>query len=265
MKKYIMVSATFFKAQIAYRFNVFMGILELLGRILFAWIIWSAVFSEKGLINGFSFEAMLFYHIASSFLASLDTSSSICSNVSSAIRGGEFSKQMLIPMEPQAYFCAQVLGVAGYNAIFSIIAIAIVAFTTGTDLIITKNPLSLIFAVMTIPLGIICMVCYYYFIGLTAFKFQDVGFFLYIQWTVRDFLTGSMLPLFLLPAGLLQVANLLPFPHVVYTPVMLLMGKCSLSEGLMGFCILSIWTIVLWIVNIIMYNKLRIKYDGVGI
>lgn len=265
MKKYMMVASTFFKVQMVYRFDVIMGTLELCGRILFAWIIWSAVFAEREIVNDFTFDAMLFYYVASSFLVTLDTSSNVCSTVSSGIRGGEFSKQMVIPMNPQGYFCAQIFGIAGYSAIFSVIAIVLVTILTRMGFILSGNLFLVILAVMTIPLGIVCMVCYYYFIGLTAFKFQDVGFFMYIQWTVREFLTGSMVPLFLLPSGLLQIVKFLPFPHVVYTPVMLLMGRCSIKEGLVGFCTLAAWTIMLWLVNDYMYNRLRVKYDGVGI
>lgn len=265
MKKYAMVAGMFFKSQMVYRFDVFMGILELLGRILFAWIIWSAIFTQRELVDGFTFEAMLFYYVASSFLASLDSSGDVCSTVASWIRGGQFSKQMVLPVNPQGYFCAKTLGVAGYSAIFSVAAIALVAVISRFGMMFGGNAASMALAVVMVPLGISSMVCYYYFIGLTAFKFQDVGFFLYIQWTVRDFLTGSMVPLFLLPDGVLRMVRFLPFPHVVYTPVMLFMGRMSLAEGLTGFAVLLTWTVVLALANNFMYNKLRVKYDGVGI
>lgn len=265
MKKYIMVAGMFFKTQMVYRFDVFMSTLELLGRILFAWIIWSAIFAERDMVDGFTFKAMLFYYVASSFLSSLDSSSNVGSTVSSWIRGGEFSKRMVIPINPQGYFCAQTMGVAGYSAIFSIIAIALIAVISRFGVMFSGSVISIALALVMILLGLICMVCYYYFIGLTAFKFQDIGFFIYIQWTVRDFLTGSMVPLFLLPDTVLYIVKFLPFPHIVYTPVMLLMGRISFMEGLSGFIVLAVWTTVLSLTNNYMYNKLRVKYDGVGI
>lgn len=187
------------------------------------------------------------------------------STVSNSIRGGTFSKNMVIPMNPLGYYCAQILGVAGYNSIFSVIAIALVITVFPIGVMLGGSLGLIALAITMIPLGIICMVCYYYLIGIAAFKFQDVGFFMYIQWTVRDFLTGSMVPLFLLPPVILHIVQYLPFPHVVYTPVMLLMGRMGYREGLTGLLVLSIWTTVLVIMNHFLYNRLRVKYDGVGI
>jgi ABC-2 type transport system permease protein len=88
---------------------------------------------------------------------------------------------------------------------------------------------------------------------------------MHIQGNIIAFVTGSLVPLSLLPDGLLAFLRFLPFTHVVYTPVMLLCAQLSLSEGLSGLVVLSAWTIAMLAVAQFTYDRLRVKYDGVGI
>ena len=264
MKKYIAIAQILFKAQIIYRFDVAMTALETIGRVLFAWLVWGAIFEGREVVGGFGFEAMLMYYVISSFLSSLDKSWVIGEEVSSRIRGGTFSKFMVIPAHPQAHFLAQTFGATAYYALFALPVAVFSGFVFGASGNVGQA-VNVVLGITMIPLGMVFMVTYHYLIGLMAFKFQDVWVFRYCQSAVVQFAQGGFVPLNLLPVMALGVLQLLPFPHVVYTPTMLLMGKMDLQEGLFSFCMLVVWTSVMLVVAYLTYNRLRNKYDGVGI
>ena len=264
MKKYMAVANILFKAQIIYRFDVAMTALETIGRVLFAWLVWGAIFDTRTLVGGFEFEAMLMYYVISSFLTSMDKSWGVSGEVSTRIRAGTFSKFMIIPANPQAHFLAQTFGATAYYALFAL-PVAIISgfiFGAGGDIGQTEN---LILGFIMMPLGMALMVSYHYFIGLMAFKFQDVEFFRHFQGMIVHFAQGGLIPLSLLPVTALNLLRLLPFPHVVYTPTMLFMGRMDLREGFSSFCVLAAWTLGMLAVVDFTYNRLRHKYDGVGI
>ena len=86
-----------------------------------------------------------------------------------------------------------------------------------------------------------------------------------MQWTVIAFITGSMIPLLLLPGAVLSALRFIPFSHVVYTPSMLLTGQMGAMEGLFGFCVLLTGTAAMIMIAQNTYQRMRVQYDGVGI
>lgn len=265
MRKYLAVAKILFKAQIIYRFDVAMTALATVGRVLFAWILWGAVFSGKETVGGFTFGAMLSYYLVSSFLTSLEMSSGVSGEVSSRIRGGTFSRFMVIPSNPLFHFMAQNFGAAGYYAIFAIIATVLSGLLFGVNLSLTNDVLALLCSLLMIPMGLVFMVSYQFFFGVLTFKFQDTGFFWHLQGNIISFITGTIFPLSLLPGGVLSVLKYLPFTYVTYMPAMLITGGAGSEEGFMGLLVLAIWTSGMLFVSGATYNRLRVKYDGVGV
>lgn len=103
-----------------------------------------------------------------------------------------------------------------------------------------------------------------YFLGILAFKFQDISIFLMIKGNIVAFITGTLVPLVLLPSGVVLIMRFFPFYYVTYLPSMLLIGKNE-SEAFIGIVVLAAWLLIFTILNKFAYNKLRIVYDGVGI
>ena len=265
MKKYFEAAKILFKAQIVYRFDVGMKMLATILRVLFAWILWGAMFGTHETIGGFTFQSMLMYYVVSSFITTIDSSGGIIGEVSGHIRGGTFSKFMVIPVSPQIYFIAQSFGTSGYYSIFAVVATVFSVIVFGVHPMFTVNFLSIACAVLMILMGLVFMVSYHYFIGILTFKFMESGFFEHVQSSVLAFLTGSVIPLTLLPSGVLSVLKFLPFTYVAYKPAMLITGQSDNNDALFGLTVLACWTVGMMLINEMTYKRLRIKYDGVGI
>ena len=76
--------------------------------------------------------------------------------------------------------------------------------------------------------------------------------------------TGSIIPLALLPEQIIEWMKLLPFYYVTYLPSMLLTGRCQEEAG-SGIAIMICWCLVMQVVIRVTWNKYVRKYDGVGI
>ncbi|MCL1905607.1 MAG: ABC-2 family transporter protein [Clostridiales bacterium] len=265
MKKYLEVFRLSFKMQLVWRFDAAMTIIATAGRILAGWIVWQAIFEGKELVGGFTFEAMLSYYIVCSLLRSIDFSDQISGEVSDLIREGRFSGHMVTPIDPLGFFGSLIAGESAFHLGFGLIAAAACALVLGVSITLTGDVARILAAAAIIPTGLAFMAAFQYFIGILTFKFLDIRFFMYVQWNILAFVTGSMVPLSLLPQGVLAILRFLPFTHVVFTPTMLLTGQMTATEGLFGLAVIGAWAILMPVIARYMYGRLRVKYDGVGI
>ena len=265
MKRYLAIAAHCFRIQIVYRYEVLMNLLEIVGRTVFAWVLWSAIYADRELVGGFTLPAMLLYSLLSAFLSSLDLSEGVSGETSARIRDGTFSRYMVLPTNTQLQFIAQYMGTSAFYALFAGVVTGLCAASLRIGLPFAAGIPAVLCALAMIPLGLVMMVCFHFCIATLTFKYQDIDFFLRVQGALLAFATGGIVPLILLPAGVLSVLRFVPFIHVVYTPAMLLMGKLTLADGAAGLAVLTVWTATLAALGQLMFKRLRTKYDGVGI
>ncbi|MEM1485849.1 ABC-2 family transporter protein [Oscillospiraceae bacterium PP1C4] len=264
MGKYIEIAKIHFKSQLAYRFDVAMAVLFTISKILFAFILWGAIFGENETVSGFTFPMMLSYYIISSFLSQIEMSQNVSTEISERIRGGTFSKYMVIPVNTRGYFTLQTFGTMVFYLLFNLIGTVIWVFIFGIEFVIASNLITILWAILMIALGLLFMIQLNYFLGILAFKFLDINFFLMIKNNIVSFITGELIPLALLPQGIVCVMRFFPFYYVTYLPSMLLIGRNE-DEAFFGVIVLSIWLLFFSLLNRFTYRKLRVIYDGVGI
>jgi len=264
MKKYLEIAKILFKSQMAYRFDVAMTVLFTVTKILFAYILWGAIFAQNEVVGGFTFPMMLSYYIISSFLSQIEMSDGVSREVSERIRSGTFSKYMVIPVSVNGYFIAQTFGTVAYYFIFVAIGTILWVLLFGVGFVITSGILTILSTIVIIILGLLFMIQLNFFLGMLAFKFQDIEFFLMIKSNIVSFVTGGLVPLMLLPQSIVSVMKIFPFYYVTYLPSMLLIGENG-HEAVTGIIMLSIWLFVFVLLNKITYGKMRVIYDGVGI
>ncbi len=264
MAKYIETAKIIFKSQLAYRFDIISSMVFTVTKILLAYILWGAIFGDQNMISGFTLNSMLTYYIISSFIKQLDQSSGTGWQVADEIKNGRFSKYIIRPMGVFRYFASQTAGVSAFLMGFNFIAAVVWIFVFNVDFTITENSSSIICAFIMILLGLIFMLQLNYFIGILAFKFIDTGVFMMVKDNLVEFVTGSLIPLSILPAGIIKIMTLFPFYYITYLPSMLLMGRNE-NESATGLFVIIMWNILFGLINFLTFKRLRTNYDGVGI
>jgi len=254
-----------YKMQITWRFDVAMTMLSTAGQIIAAWIIWQVIFTQNTTVKGFGLGSMLSYYLISSILTSIDFTNQISGEVSDLIRNGRFSGRMVTPMNPLFFFCSMTAGKSVFHLGFCVLSAIVCAVLFQMNIALTPDPAQIIIALALIVIGLVFMACYHYTIGVLAFKFLEIGFFLHVQGSIIAFATGSFVPLSLLPENALYILRFLPFTHVVFTPAMLLCGLADAAEGLFSLAVISTWALIMFAISQYSYRHLRVKYDGVGI
>ena len=264
MKKYWEVFAVAFKTRTIYRFDIAMQIFGGVARVLFAWLLWSSIYKSRTEVAGFTLDTMILYYLIQSIFALLDNTGSIAEELSAQIRAGTFSKYLVLPVKVQPYLYMQSLGSAAYTVFFSLgaslICLALFPLQHGFDFHLE----SWLKAAALLILGRMLLSQLHFYLGIQTFKYQDIWMFLMIKSNVLAFLSGTLVPLNLMPNGVLQVLRLTPFYYAAHLPAMLLIGQGA-EEILNGMLVLLAWIVLFYFVNKRNYSHLRLRYDGVGI
>lgn len=264
MRKYIAISKVYLQAQLIWRADAIFNMLFTIAKIIFAYLLWGIIFDGKELVSGFTFHSMLSYYIISSFLSQIEMSNGISWEISDRIRNGSFSKYMVVPVNIFKYFLAMEIGVVLFYLSFDILATVIWIFIFQIKFTVTTNIISIICAVIMILLGLLFMVQLNYFLGILTFKFQEISTFLMIKNNMVALITGTIIPLVLLPEQVIEYMKIFPFYYITYLPTMLLIGRCE-NEAVVGIIVLACWCIAFGIINKVTYEKYRIQFDGVGV
>ncbi len=264
MKKYLEILKLNYKAQLAFRFDIAVNVFFTIAKILFAYILWKGIFGDRNMVAGFTFDGMLSYYIINSFLTQLDQSDSISNEISTKIRAGTFSKYMVVPVNIQGYFMSQAAGASVFYLSFNLVALLLWIFVFGIQFTFTTDPLLIMSALLLALLGLIFMLQLNFFLGLLTLKFQDIYLFLMIKNNLLAFIAGTLIPLALLPEQMIIIMRYFPFYYVSYLPSMLLIGRSKEELG-PGAVTMLLWLLFFAVLNKLTYERLRVRYDGVGI
>lgn len=264
MRKYIEIAKIYLKAQLFWRADAVFNMLVTVCKILFAYLLWGVIFEGRETVSGFTYHSMLSYYIISSFLTQLEMSGGISGEINTRIRNGTFSKYMVIPVSVEKYFIAMEAGTVTFYAGFNLLAAVCWIAVFRIRFVFTGNPWMFAAAAAMTALGLLFMVQLNYFLGLLTMKFEEISTFLMIKDNLAQLITGAMIPLTLLPEGILSVMRLFPFYYVTYLPSMLLIGRNG-GEAAGGLAIMAGWCILMEVINRKTYRNYRLKYDGVGI
>ena len=264
IKKYFEIIKINFKECIIWRFDVLANLLLSVTKIMFAYILWKAVFGENEVISGFTFYSMLTYYVTAAFLSGADMSKKISSEICTRVISGTFSKYIIIPVNIQIYFMAQNFGRLIFYLLLNMISLFTWIFILQISFSFTNNMYYLGTAAVMALLGLIFMTEFQFFIGILSFKFLEISMFRIIVDNIMVFITGAAIPLSLLPEAVTAVMRFFPFYYIIYLPSMLAIGRNG-NEALSGLIIIFAWVLVFFIINNLLYKRLRVLFEGVGI
>ena len=264
MSKYLEVGKISMKTQMTYRFDVTIGGLMPFVRVFLAYALWKVLFTDKSQIGGMTFPMMLTYYIICAFLQRLDQSGSLVWDMAGEIREGRFSKYMVRPISPLGHFLSVSFGRTLYILGVTLTTVIALALLLNKSFAMPPCLINVVYAILIGFLGLIFLSLLNYLTAMLAFKFNDVTGWHLLKSNVVEFLTGSLIPLSLLPAWILSGMKFFPFYYIHYIPASLYLGLKT-DEVIPGLITLILWNIALWTLAVYTYRRFRRVYEGVGI
>ena len=243
-KTYLPFTRAGIQAAMAYRTNFIAFFFGSIFFCLVVYYIWRAVFnaSGEGMMNGFTMTDMtvfLFITALTNFLTESDGSY----DVGEEVRDGNIAMRLIKPVGFHSTFLFTEMGwkLLVFAMIFAPVVVGVEIYKYhaygGFAFDIAKFLLYLLSLMMSYLFSFYMNVCF----GFMAFFLKNLWGFNIIKSGILRFVSCAVVPLALLPDGLRQVLEWMPFSSLCYTPVMIYMGKYSGSEAALRLAIQCGW------------------------
>ncbi len=259
------VAIVTYKEWAAYRSHMLLSLF--VGPVFFLvqYFIWTAVYSGRTDVAGFSLDQMLSYYGITTIIYYL-TMDFADWNLQMHIRTGSFLTFMLRPLHHRYFALSQKVGHRILGFFFEFIPVWLI-FALIFKL--TLVPANIFWSLCSILLGFMMMFFLNYSVGILAFWLVRTYGIRSLIAFFRDVLAGAFLPLTLFPKSIQIVLFFMPFQFTCYLPTRVFIGSYELggislslpaAVGIQAGAVIIMWGIS----ELLMRQGLK-KYTGVGV
>ena len=207
-----------------------------------AFYFWKAVFysSQEPLIQGFSMADITLY-IIMSFVTNLLTRSDSSFMIGEGVKDGSIIMRLLRPVHFSASYLFTELG--SKWLIFISVGLPFLS-----EIILMKI-LSGQGIVEVLGLTILYLFSFNISFSFTAFVFKNLWGSNLLKTSIVTFMSGRLIPLAFFPKIVSAILSLLPFSSLIYTPVMIIVGKYDASQMLQALLLHFFWLLVMVVLS----------------
>ncbi|MHB1355918.1 MAG: ABC transporter permease [Anaerolineae bacterium] len=228
------------RTQFTYPAWVFWGLLYNLVNVLPQVFLWRALYIGKEQVAGATLAQMLTYVVLSNLVGIL-TNAGGAEDIEERMKSGNIGLDLLRPVSVRGLFVARNLGAMVGNLALTGIPQLVVSIIIVGGILPPVSWAALGCFLLTALLGMGVQISLQLFLGTFSFWFINtwlMGWVLDFSWLV---LSGSIVPLWLLPRWLLVVAQALPFQAAQFIPIAVYLGKIPLSDVPRALLVQGLW------------------------
>lgn len=271
MKKWIRTYLPFtlneIKTQLAYRGAFYLWAFISLFSSFISYFLWMAIYgsSESGVIGNLTQNEMIVY-IFMVYVTSSLVSISISTWVGYDVVEGRVAMNLIKPIDYRASLIAQALGDMVYHlvvpSVFIWIGLEIYkVFVLGMPVISLPN---LALYICSVLMSFLLYVLFDFCFGMVAFFTTYIFGLRMAKTALLSFLTGQLIPISLFPEVAQRIFDCLPFSSMIYTPVMIYLGKYSGSELAFAMGRQFVWIIILYWIGSLIWEKVTRRLVVLG-
>lgn len=126
------------------------------------------------------------------------------------------------------------------------------------------NIMTILCYLISVAMSFLIYVLFDFCFGMIAFFTTYIFGMTMAKNAILSFLTGQLIPLSFFPEGVQKVFDFLPFSSMIYTPVMIYLGKYSGNE--LAFVLLrqAVWVLILYAAGSLIWRKVTARLVVLG-
>lgn len=259
IKIYLPFMENEFKTCLAYRGSFYLFILCNLFGPFISYYLWMAIYgsSKDGILGGFTKNEMVVY-IFMTYITGRMVMVGVSEFINDHVKEGSVIMYLIKPINYRASLIWTAVGNMFYQffapVIFVWIGIEIYkCFVLSMGVTSISNILLyLLSLIMSFAIFVLFDFCF----GMIAFVTTYMFGMMLVKEAVVSFLCGQMIPISFFPEIFQKVFMFMPFSSMVYTPVMIYMGKYNNDELIFAIGIQFIWIIILYLLGSFLWSRI---------
>ncbi|MDX2093118.1 MAG: ABC-2 family transporter protein [Kofleriaceae bacterium] len=211
--------------------------------------LWTSVAAEAP-FEGYTAQDFVAYYLANLIVRNL-TGSWVAWQVSEEVRLGTMSMRLLRPLHPMFALAASHIAAIPFRTAVCLPVAGVLLVSSGASAL-TTEPLQLVLLVPSLVMSWAITFCVMFAIGSLAFFVTKAMALLNVYFGLFSLFSGYLLPIPLLPGGIRQLAEVLPFRFMLSAPIELMTRRldgdqlATLLGGQLGWMIATLG-IALWV------------------
>lgn len=256
MKKFFKIYKPFalneIKQNFAYQGSFYLFILSRVLSVFINYYLWMAIYqnAQGGVLGGFTQSEMVTYVFISYITASI-TSISIAGDIGDDVVEGAIAVNLIKPIDYRTSILSRAFGVMVYRFVVPSLFIWIgleLYRVFGLGLSVT-SPDKMILFLISCFLSFFIYVLFDFCFGMMAFFTTYIFGMVIMKYAILSFLTGQLIPLSFFPEIAQKIFDYLPFSSMIYTPVMIYLGKYSGNELVFVMLRQVVWVLLLYVIS----------------
>ncbi len=263
MKKYLRIIINVIKESAEYRINHLMSILVIALPLIFAVLLWNAVFYEIGSIAGYTKVKIISYYILSVLIMDL-TYVGVNYEIAEDIRCGKLSQYLIRPLSYLGHsFAIKIGSNVPYFAISSIVICLYTVLALKTFYIQT-NFINILLFIIALFFAFILSFMFTFIISLFTFWFEEISAIQSLCDVVVYILSGALLPLRFFSLQIQNIFAFLPFKYLLNFPIEIYLGNICINRIFQGLIIQILWIVIFYTTYINIWKKGLKRYQSYG-
>lgn len=246
MNKYLKIFEISFQQEFAYRLNFVMWRVRNVMQIFLTFFLWDNIFSDPTrTVFGYDRARILTYVFAVLLVRPLITSSRAI-DIGGEISQGNLSNYLLKPVNYFRYWFTRDIASKSLNLIFAVFEFILLVVVLKPPLFIQTNAVFLILFIFSLFLSVVLFFLLMVIFNLFTLWYPEQAWgvtFLLLIFT--ELLGGGLFPIDILPEIYQRALFLTPFPHLIFSPIQIYLGKVGLLSSLSIIGISLVWIIFL--------------------
>ena len=235
-----------FHNTVIYRFEFWLRLFSIFLSMYGIYWVWKVLYTQKPGAFNVSFEQMVTYGVLGMALELfLDVGPEWY--IANQVRTGAIDTDLMKPLDFHFHMLARSSG----EMLFSLGILALPTFIIGHFLFGLQLPQDAVTALLfAVSLVFSFLVFFHigFLLGTMVLITLDIRNISWAYYSVVSFLAGQMLPLWLLPQFLRNIAEILPFKSIYYIPISIYIGTIRGDNALKQIGFQIIWTIILTLI-----------------
>lgn len=242
--RYLSLALAATQQAVAYRLSTVSSIIGSFFWVAILYYLWRAAFAGSAAIGGFTWPEMRTYILLAYGINALIGFAS-ASRMMYAIRTGDIVIDLIRPLNYLRVQLALTAGAAVIEAVAS--GLIIILLGVAIHAVPPASPLAFVLFVASLLLGFVTKFLLVFTISLLCFWTINSTGLNWAQGAVISLLSGTLVPIALLPGWLQAIANVLPMRGIVATPAGIYLGQYT-GWTLAGVLALQVaWLAALWL------------------
>ena len=226
---------------------------------LFMWsFIWHALYANREMAGGVSFDVMLTYVFVSQMLQALHNAGTPLWEIQERVRSGDIAMELIRPFDFPLRFLFSDLGAVAFQFMTAVLPLYLLLFLLISPAL-PDSALQWFAFVLSAIMGYLIRYSIELTFGLFTFWLVETGGVEDIFYFAVSLLSGSVIPLWFFPGWLETLSGWLPFQGIFFIPNAIFVGQLE-GQALIGALVTQlVWVVAAWLLLRFVWHQAAMK------